>query len=85
MTMTYKERRKYNTWNVWHCLNNDTFLYESAVEFMKKYKGSRPYGHFIASMGMNDEKTTDGVKWQQKRLNYDELNKAMNELKGEQQ
>lgn len=56
MTMTYKERKEYNTHNVLLNLFNDEFLYDRAVEFMKTYKGSRPYGHFIARMGMNDEK-----------------------------
>lgn len=58
-------------------INNDEGLYNSAVEFMKTYKGNKPYGAFVIWMGMQDDRTDDGIKWLSRLLDYKALNEAM--------
>lgn len=77
--------KEYNrqTWNVMSWLRNDKFLYDLAVEFMQIYKGKCPYVHFMRSLGYENERTPDNIKWLSSRLDYKELNEAMVELKGD--
>ena len=62
---------------------NEYSLYKEAVTFMQKYKGRSPYAHFIKAMGLTDAKTPDNIKWRSSQLDYQALNEAMWELKGE--
>ena len=50
---------------------------------MQTYKGKCPYAHFIRSIGYENERTPDNIKWLSTRLDYKELNEAMVELKGD--
>ena len=77
--------KEYNrqTWNVMSWIRNDKFLYDLAVEFMQIYKGKCPYVHFMRSLGYENERTPDNIKWLSSRLDYKELNEAMVELKGD--
>ena len=81
--------KKYNgwknrqTWNVMSWLGNDVVLYDLAVKYMQTYKGICPYVHFICSIGYENERTPDNIKWLSTRLDYKELNEAMVELKGD--
>ena len=77
--------KEYNrqTWNVMSWLRNDKFLYDLAAEFMQIYKGKCPYVHFMRSLGYENERTPDNIKWLSTRLDYKELNEAMVELKGD--
>lgn len=81
-----KEDKRYNgwanraTWNVALWIGNDEPLYRAAVDFMNRYKGRQPYRHFIASMGMGDERTPDGFKYGGQKLSYKELNDMMREF-----
>ena len=68
------------TWNVALWINNDEGLYTVAVEFMRSYKGKRPYGAFAKEMFMHDDRTPDGYKCCGKALCYRELNDMMREL-----
>lgn len=58
--------------NVWGWIDNDECLYNAMIEYAQKaheptYKG------FIAWMGLEGQKTPDGVQWDDSRLDYDEL------------
>lgn len=80
--MEYNGWRNKATWNVALWINNDYNLYKLAMEFMKGYKGSRPYYAFIKYYGMEEERTPDGFKYGGQKLDYKELNGMMNELRG---
>ena len=69
------------TWNVALWIQNDEYLYRAAVGYITKYPKSRhPYGNFVRSTGMQDERTPDGYKYLSTRLCYKELNDMMREL-----
>lgn len=76
----YNGWKNRQTWNISLWINNDYNLYESAVEFMKSYKGSKPYGSFIRYMGLQEEKTPDNIKFFSTRVDYKALNDMMFEL-----
>ena len=76
----YNGWKNRQTWNVSLWINNDYNLYMSAVEFMKKYKGKRPYASFIKSNGMEYDRTPDNIKYMSTRVCYKELNAMMMEL-----
>lgn len=76
----YNGYKNYQTWNVSLWLFNDECLYYAAIEFMKSYKGARPYAAFIRRMGMEQERTPDRIKWISTRLDYKTLNEEMREL-----
>lgn len=61
-------------------IGNDEPLYRAAVDFMHRYTGKAPYAAFIASMGMDSDKTPDGIAWVSTRISYRELNGMMREL-----
>ena len=76
----------YNGWKnrqTWNCalwIGNNEPLYHSAVSFMKRYKGKAPYKNFIISMGAQDDKTPDDIKWLSDALDYAALNEMMKDL-----
>ena len=74
---SYNGWKNRSTWNVMLWINNDEGFYNSAVKFMKTYKGRKPYGAFIVYMGMQDSRTDDGIKWFSRLLDYKTLNEAM--------
>lgn len=71
----------YQTWNIALWIENEQFLYTQAVNFMRSYKGTNPYKDYIKSMNLSNQKTRDGIKWNDSTLDYNELNELMNELK----
>lgn len=76
----YNGWKNRSTWNVSLWIANDYGLYKAAVEFMKTYKGRRPYVNFIDYVGLRHDKTPDGIMWISRLLGYEELNKFMEEL-----
>ena len=79
--MTYEGWKNRQTWNVSLWLNNDYNMYTAAVAFMQKHRDAKhPYAQFIASQGMQDERTGDNIAWLGSRLDYKELDDMMREL-----
>lgn len=68
------------TWNVALWIGNDEGLYLSAVEFMKTYKGRRPYSAWITAIGLVDERTPDGFSYGGQKLDRVALNEMMSEF-----
>jgi len=79
MAETYNGWRNRSTWNValWIC--NDEPLYRCAVDFVRRTKNPT-YLKFIKSLGLENDRTPDGIHWVSKRLDYKELNRMMREL-----
>lgn len=78
---TYNGWANYQTWNIALWIENKYFLYTQAVEFMRSYKGTSPYKDYIKYMHLSNQKTLDGVKWNDEKLDYKALNEFMNEFK----
>lgn len=77
---TYNGWKNRQTWNCALWIQNDEGLYTAAVNFMKSYKGLKPYAAFIRSQYMQEDKTPDGIKWMSTRTCYSELNEMMKEM-----
>ena len=82
MKKEYNGWKNHQTWNVAFWINNDEYLYRAATEFMENNnnKKSAPYGRFIKKMGMEYDKTPDGIAYAGTRLDYRALNDMMREL-----
>jgi hypothetical protein len=79
--MTYEGWANYNTWNVSLWINNTYEIYKGAVEFMQSNPDSKtPYKDFVASCGLDTQKTADGAHYMGEDLNYAELDDMMREL-----
>jgi hypothetical protein len=78
---TYEGWKNYATWNVMLWINNEYSYYKAAVEFMKDYKGNKPYLDFIEDCGLDTQRTPDKIMWKSKQLDYKSLNEAMREFK----
>lgn len=81
MLKDYNGWKNRDTWSVSLWIANDYGLYTSALEFMKDYKGRKPYKDFIEYMLLEDEKNPDNIKWISNKLGYRELNNFMNEFR----
>lgn len=77
---TYNGWKNRATWNVALWIDNEEWIYRACVDFMKTYKGKKPYTSFIRSMGMQEERTPDRFKWLSSSLCYSELNKFMKDF-----
>jgi hypothetical protein len=77
---TYCGWKNYASWNVMLHIDNDYSTYQAAVEFMKDYKGKRPYIDFCTDSGLDTQKTPDRINWISAKLDYEALNSAMWEL-----
>jgi hypothetical protein len=76
----YEGWKNYATWNVSLWLNNEYGIYQGAVDFMKDYKGKRPYIDFCIYSGLDVQSTNDRIKWVSDQLDYEALNEMMREL-----
>lgn len=84
-----KKETEYNgwknrqTWNVSLWINNDYGLYMGAVEYIKRRREQGKKGSYrglIAYLGLNYDKTPDGINYVSTRLDYAALNEMVNEL-----
>lgn len=76
----YEGWANYDSWNVAHWIKSDPPYYEAMVEFMKDYDGKAPYKDFITNSGLSVQKTKDGVKWFNHKLDFGALNDFMFEF-----
>jgi hypothetical protein len=61
-------------------LENEEPNYRGAVDFMKDYKGNRPYIDFCIECGLDAQKTPDGVAWIDPTIDLPALNAVMTSL-----
>lgn len=80
MENTYNGWKNRGTWNIALWIQNDYNLYMSAKDFMKNYKGRRPYISWVEKSGLREERTPDKFKFNGTKLCYKELNDMMKEL-----
>ena len=82
MTQTYNGWANYQTWNVALWVQNDQFLYNTALACVKyKEENELPYDKFIRCMlNIEDYTTGDNIRWDSEEINRDEINSMMLEL-----
>ena len=89
-TINKMESQKYNgwtnyqTWNVALWMQNDEFLYNTAIACVEyKEENESPYAKFIRCMLNCDNVTTgDDVAWDDDVIDTDEVDEMMMELVG---
>jgi hypothetical protein len=74
---TYEGWKNYSSWNCGLWLSNDEPIYRAAVEFMKDYKGDKPYWEFCEESGLDVQRTPDLIKWVSSKLDYKALDAMM--------
>ncbi|NCB17064.1 MAG: hypothetical protein EOM65_12940, partial [Synergistales bacterium] len=73
-TKPYNGWKNYETWNVVLWISNDEGLYLSARDFMKTYRGLKPYRDWLRYMGEDLPRyTPDGVDYRDFDLSLKEL------------
>ena len=84
MTETYNGWANYQTWNVSLYINNDYGMYMTALEWVKErlWDGLAVdydvFRHTLVEL-MGPE-TPDGVRWDDEKLDHDELTEMLDEL-----
>lgn len=76
----YNGWKNRQTWNVVLWLDNDEFLYRQArawVQLRKAAGRSILWTHLIKYLGLNGERTPDGIAWNGTRLDYPALNQHL--------
>lgn len=76
--MSYNGWTNRATWNVALFINNDWVAYERARGFMVDYEGDNPFQDFVDAYGYLS--TSDGVLFNDPKLNIKELDEMMAEL-----
>ncbi len=76
---TYNGWANYETWNVALWMQNNQFLYNTAVACVEyKNDDETAYEKFIRNMHNVEKFTTnDGVRWDDEKINHDEINEMM--------
>ncbi len=76
---TYNGWANYETWNVSLWIQNQPFLYNTAIACVEYVSDDEtPYQKFIRNMHNVDKFTTaDGVAWDDELINHDEINEMM--------
>jgi hypothetical protein len=75
----------YETWNASLWIQNDEFLYETALACVKYPRDENPWMTFVRCMmdgeiGHHLSHTGDGVAWNDPAIDADEMNEMMEEL-----
>ena len=85
-TQTYNGWANYETWNVSLWMQNNQFLYNTAVACVEfKNDDETPYEKFIRNMHNVDKIcTNDGVSWSDENVNHDEINEMMFDMHQEE-
>lgn len=76
--MSYNGWKNHATWEVSLTINNNYGLYNLAREFMKTYKGNKPYRDFVDTYQIHQY--LDGAMFAHPDLSITELNAMMKEL-----
>lgn len=71
----------YENWNVMLWINNTEHLYFGVVEILKNTTYTPTYREIIYMLDLEHSKTADGVLYLSDRLNYEELNEAIQTMK----
>jgi hypothetical protein len=76
---TYNGWANYETWNVSLWMQNSKFLYSTAIACVEYHESvETPYDDFIRCMMNCDcNETADGVRWDDPKINHDEINEMM--------
>lgn len=84
---TYNGWANYETWNVSLWIQNNQFLYNTAVACVEfKSANEQPYTKFIKCMeNCNQFTTQDLVYWADESINQDEINEMMIDMHKEEQ
>jgi len=85
MSAEYQGWKNYASWNVALWLENEEPNYRGAVDFMKDYKGNKPYIDFCIECGLDAQKTPDGVAWIDPTIDLPALNAVMTSLAPEKE
>ena len=70
------------TWNVMLWINNTENLYFGVVSILKNTTYTPTYREVIYILDLEDSLTGDGVSYLDNKLNYEELNNAIKNIKG---
>jgi hypothetical protein len=86
INQTYNGWANYETWNVSLWIQNQPFLYNTAVACVEYVSDNEtPYQKFIRNMVNIDKLTTaDDVSWDSKLINHDEINEMMIDMHKEE-
>jgi len=84
---TYNGWANYETWNVSLWIQNNQFLYNTAVACVEfKSANEQPYTKFIRCMeNCNQFTTQDLVYWADESINQNEINEMMIDMHKEEQ
>ena len=87
INQTYNGWANYETWNVSLWMQNNQFLYNTAVACVEfKADNETPYTKFIRCMENCEQfTTTDHVYWADECINHDEINEMMIDMHQEEQ
>lgn len=85
-TQTYNGWANYETWNVSLWMQNNMFFYNTAIACVEYVSDNEtPYQKFIRNMTNCEQFTTrDGVSWDSKLINHDEINEMMIDMHKEE-
>jgi len=70
---TYNGFKNYETWNIALWINNDEDNYDLA-------QASKSYDQFLNAKSFESTETPDGVKWNDKALDYERLEELIEEI-----
>jgi hypothetical protein len=76
MEEEYNGWKNYETWNVALHLGNDEGTYRAIVEYVKdslNNKEDLSYDRLIEYLGIEDESTSDGIRWDYFRIDRKEM------------
>jgi hypothetical protein len=77
----YNGWKNYQTWSVANELNNDMYcLACDYAEWRKEQRRIISYNGFISWAGIDNDRTYDGVRFDDKRVSRTELNELLREL-----
>lgn len=73
MTNTFNGFKNYETWNIALWINNAEDNYDLA-------QASKSYDQFMNAKSFESTETPDGVKWNDKALDYERLEELIEEI-----